>query len=146
MPRRPDTGSGRRARRGPAAAVLLTLLVAACGTLSDTHHRPGNSHQVATAAPAPGEAHAEITVEADRVRPPSGWLEAARGQTISITVTSDVPDELHVHGYDVKASLRPGEPTTVRFTADTTALSEALTIEPFTPTPHSTVSSTAHST
>ena len=33
-----------------------------------------------------------------------------------------------------------------RFTADTTAFSDALTIEPFTPTPQSTVSSTAHST
>ncbi len=33
-----------------------------------------------------------------------------------------------------------------RFTADTTAFSDALTIDPFTPTPHSTVSSSAHST
>ena len=33
-----------------------------------------------------------------------------------------------------------------RLTADTTAFSDALTIEPLTPTPHYTVSSTAHST
>ncbi|MFG1944769.1 hypothetical protein [Nonomuraea sp. NPDC048826] len=109
--------------------AVLSLAIAGCGTLSDTHHRPGNSHQVATAAPAPGEAHAEVAIEAGRVRPPSGWLEAARGQTVSITVTSDVADEVHVHGYDVKAALRPGEPATVRFVADVTGVFEVETHE-----------------
>lgn len=113
--------------RGACAVLIAVVATAGCGPLSDTHHRPGNSHEVATAAPVPGEAHAEITVEAGRVRPPSGWLEAARGQTVSITVTSDVPDELHVHGYDVEAALRPGEPATVRFVADMTGVFEVET-------------------
>jgi hypothetical protein len=53
-----------------------------------------------------------------RVSPPPGWLEARRGQTVSITVTSDVADELHVHGYDRTAAL----PMTVRFRADLTGV------------------------
>jgi len=98
-----------------------------CGPLAETHHRPGTSHEVATGAPAAGGTHAEIAIEAGRVRPPSGWLEARQGETVSITVTSDAADELHVHGYDVKAALPPGEPVTVRFTADLSGVFEVET-------------------
>lgn len=110
-------------------AVVLCLAVTGCGPLSQTHHRPGNSHEVATSAPspAPGEPHAAITVVAGKVRPPSGWLELRKGQTVSITVTSDVADELHVHGFDVKAALPAGKPVTVRFAADMTGVFEVET-------------------
>jgi hypothetical protein len=72
---------------------------------------------VATAAPS-GRASAVITVTGGRVSPPPGWLEVDKGREVSITVTSDVADELRVHGYDIAAALRPGVAATVRFTAD----------------------------
>ncbi|WP_336210458.1 hypothetical protein [Nonomuraea sp. LPB2021202275-12-8] len=127
VPARRTKERGARVRR--AAGVLACVLVAGCGPLSQTHHRPGNGHEVATAAPAAGEARAEITVAAGRVSPPSGWLEIDRGQSVSITVTSDVADELHVHGYDRRAELRPGEPVTVRFVADLSGVFEVETHE-----------------
>ena len=37
---------------------------------------------------------------------------------VVITVTSDVADEVHVHGYDLMADVAPGAPATIRFTAD----------------------------
>ena len=37
---------------------------------------------------------------------------------VVLTVTSDVADEVHVHGYDVMADVAPGAPATIRFTAD----------------------------
>lgn len=106
---------------------MLCLLLSGCGPLSETHHRPGNSHQVATAAPSPGAPHAEITIAGGRVSPPSGWLEVSKGQTVSLTVTSDVADELHVHGYDVEAALTPGKPITVTIKADMTGVFEVET-------------------
>jgi hypothetical protein len=42
----------------------------------------------------------------------------ARGRIVVITVTSDVADEVHVHGYDLTADVAPGGPATIRFTAD----------------------------
>lgn len=55
----------RRRLTGWAAVVLLA---AGCGPLSQTHHKPGNSHEVATAPPGGGgqggEARAVITVRA----------------------------------------------------------------------------------
>ncbi|NUW40104.1 hypothetical protein [Nonomuraea rhodomycinica] len=120
-------------RRRLLGWAAVALLAAGCGPLSQTHHNPGNSHEVATAPPGAGgqggEARAEITVRAGRVSPPSGWLEARRGQTVAITVTSDVADELHVHGYDRTAELRPGQAVTVRFRADMTGVFEVETHE-----------------
>ena len=42
----------------------------------------------------------------------------ARGRTVVITVTSDVAEEVHVHGYDLSADVAPGAPATIRFVAD----------------------------
>ena len=36
---------------------------------------------------------------------------------VRIVVTSDVADEVHVHGYDLKADVGPGLPGTVQFQA-----------------------------
>jgi hypothetical protein len=38
--------------------------------------------------------------------------------SVVLTVTSDVADEVHVHGYDLMADVAPGAPATIRFTAD----------------------------
>ena len=37
---------------------------------------------------------------------------------VVLTVTSDVADEVHLHGYDLMADVAPGAPATIRFTAD----------------------------
>ena len=41
-----------------------------------------------------------------------------RGTEIELTVTSDVADEVHVHGYDYKATVTPGAPAVILFVAD----------------------------
>ena len=43
---------------------------------------------------------------------------AALGSMVTITVTADVNDEVHVHGYDEKVDLTAGTPGSVTFTAD----------------------------
>jgi hypothetical protein len=112
--------------RAGCAVAVAGVLVMGCGPLSQTHRDPGNSHEVATGAP--GErAETVITIARGRVSPPPGWLEVSRGRQVVITVTSDVPDELHVHGYDLTAGLRPGVPATVRFTADLTGVFQVET-------------------
>lgn len=61
------------------------------------------------------------------VRPAPGRVEVERGARVRIEVTSDQPDELHVHGYDETARLRAGEPARVQFVADQTGLFEVET-------------------
>ncbi len=45
-------------------------------------------------------------------------IEAKKGDTVRIDVTSDEPDELHLHVYDITKQLEPGERTRLQFKAD----------------------------
>ncbi|RMI31512.1 hypothetical protein EBO15_42605 [Actinomadura harenae] len=48
-----------------------------------------------------------------------------RGATVVVTVTSDVADEFHLHGYDRELALVPGRPGTVRLVASVPGVFEA---------------------
>ena len=139
----PRTGGGREVRPWRAttpglrlgAAVLGLVVVAGCG--SD----PGAQQQVAGAAassspaapaaetpgpaarvsatPAAGSAQVvELGYRAGRVSGAAGRVEIALGSDVVLRVTSDVADELHLHGYDEKADLAAGTPGELRFRAD----------------------------
>ena len=43
--------------------------------------------------------------------------QVRRGQTVRLVVTSDVADEIHVHGYDVKADVAANGTVELSFTA-----------------------------
>ncbi|MEU9702076.1 hypothetical protein [Streptomyces sp. NPDC047981] len=76
--------------------------------------------------PAPGRA-VEITVTGKSVQPPPSRIELKKGEQITLRVTADRADTLHVHGYDRELPLTPGEPGTLTFTADRTGLFEVET-------------------
>jgi hypothetical protein len=71
--------------------------------------------------PEPTAVNARIAVVGGR---PSGGrpkrLRVTQGRTLLLTVTSDVADEVHVHGYDIARPVSPGRPTRIRFVASTT--------------------------
>ncbi|GAB3933721.1 hypothetical protein GCM10027614_05310 [Micromonospora vulcania] len=70
-----------------------------------------------------------VTIAKRRVDPPTGRVTVGKGQLVRITVTSDVADELHVHGYDLGARLPAGKAASVEFRADKTGLFEVETHE-----------------
>jgi hypothetical protein len=45
-------------------------------------------------------------------------LEFGKGQTIQFAVTSDVADEVHVHGYDIAKDVAPRKPVKFKFKGD----------------------------
>ena len=45
-------------------------------------------------------------------------IKTSEGADVTLTVTSDQPDELHLHGYDLHLDLAPNEPATLHFKAD----------------------------
>lgn len=45
-------------------------------------------------------------------------IEVSKGDRVRLTVTSDTPDDIHVHGYDIEKPASPGSPARFRFTAD----------------------------
>lgn len=45
-------------------------------------------------------------------------IEATSGEEVTMTVTSDVAEELHIHGVDLHEDLPPGEEVEVTFTPE----------------------------
>lgn len=89
----------------------------------------------------PASAVAAIVVAGGEPEGGVAELEFAKGEQVEFTVESDVPEEIHVHGYDVLGDLEPGRPTEFRFPAaiegvfevelhGTGAIVAELTVEP----------------
>ena len=64
-----------------------------------------------------------------KVSPSGASIKAKAGQTVRVTGTSDVADELHIHGYDKEIELTPGKPASLTFKADTKGTFEIETHE-----------------
>ena len=45
-------------------------------------------------------------------------IEVDKGDTVRIVVSSDVEDEIHLHGYDIEKEAAPGKPARFKFKAD----------------------------
>lgn len=58
----------------------------------------------------------DIMIEGDSIIG-GGRQSVKLGSETTITITSDRPDEAHLHGYDLSAELNPGVPATLTFTA-----------------------------
>lgn len=51
---------------------------------------------------------------------PSRDLQAKKGDTISLSITTDKDEEVHLHGYDLHFDCKAGVPLVKTFTADKT--------------------------
>ncbi|WP_422735111.1 hypothetical protein ACN263_16100 [Micromonospora sp. WMMD729] len=147
----PVPGSRPTAR---SAALLVTglltaLLATGCGQDDDPSVATPSTAPTSAAAPTTSAAAAPtgdptpaatpsaptvdreitVTIAKRRITPPTGRVTVTKGQSVRITVTSDVADELHVHGYDLGARLPAGTPGSVQFRADKTGLFEVETHE-----------------
>jgi hypothetical protein len=67
-----------------------------------------------------GSERIEITVEVHEgtVGTRSDQIAVDLGLTVVLNVTSDIADEVHIHGYDHRMELNPGEPVSIEFVAD----------------------------
>jgi FtsP/CotA-like multicopper oxidase with cupredoxin domain len=75
-----------------------------------------------TTAPAPvAQPRPEVTtVRAVGLEPVGGikTINVNKGDTVRFTVTSDQPENVHLHGYDVEKPVAPGRPARYVFKAD----------------------------
>jgi hypothetical protein len=105
--------SGRkRSRRIAPLAVLAALALGAVGCGGDDDGEGAGT----TAAGQPQQ----VTVEVKDAEPVGGIVRAdiKQGTEVMLKVTSDVEDEVHVHGYDLSAEVAPGQPAHISFLAD----------------------------
>lgn len=116
----------------PAGLLVAAALLAGCaGTPpeeaadgSGTGSAPSASSAGGTTAPgsvtpeAPAGTQLAVEVTGGQVTGDTGRVPVEVGEQVTVTVTGDAADELHLHGYDLLAPLAPGQPAVLEFTAD----------------------------
>jgi hypothetical protein len=127
----------RYTRAGAALAVVALLVLAACGDDEDSPTVAGGQSST-TAAPATTPTTAggaatttaapattttagtvlAVTVRGGQVVDGASRQRATLNQPVTIRVTSDRADHVHVHGYDKFADVGPGKMGEVTFVAN----------------------------
>jgi hypothetical protein len=131
--------------RQPVAVVALIagLALGGCGDDDAPSTAETNQPEATTTSPAPVDSATptesptqaeqvqivDITIAGGDVQTASDRVAVPLNRTVRLVVTSDVPDELHVHGFDLEAPLEPGVPTTLEFVADEPGVFEVETHE-----------------
>jgi hypothetical protein len=106
-----------RWRRAVVTAALLLALPGCAGT------DPAESGVAAPAAEsdpapvAPAGQRLTVQVAGGQVSGDTGRVPVPVGTPVTLSITSDVADEVHVHGYDLEATLAPGTPAELTFDA-----------------------------
>lgn len=129
----------RLSRRGIAAACLATLALTSCGTAEPPVAQTTTASPMPTPTAVPKMSStpastADVTVDVSIAggKISAGGhavVKAKPGQTVRINARSDVPESLHVHGYDKTLDLKPGKPASVEFTTPTKEIFEVETHE-----------------
>ena len=107
-------------------AVVAVIVLGSGGDDSDEGTKAAaTATPTATAAADTGGAQAEEETATPTPTPEPVLLKAGsakalnykQGETVRFRVVSDKPEEVHVHGYDIKKELEPGKEATVSFKA-----------------------------
>jgi plastocyanin len=107
------------------AIAALALTGCAVGTTAPGAggSASGSSSPTATAAAV----RIDVTVSHRRVSPKPSVHRVHLGDRVRLSVTSDQPDEVHLHGYDKEIEIQPGKPGTIDFTAGLPGIFEVET-------------------
>lgn len=119
-----------------ALITVAAVGLSACGSSTDSATTAGTTTTVAASSPiangevtsttsaAATETKIDVSYKGGAITPAPTRYKVAKGNQVSITVTSDVADEIHLHGYDRKVDLQPNAAGTLTFTADITGVFE----------------------
>jgi hypothetical protein len=87
----------------------------------------GMDHSAMSASPSATPAGVVVHIDLVNGKPatrPQAIVKVNKGETFTLIATSDKAYEIHIHGYDKKLQLTPGQTGTVSFTADQTGTFE----------------------
>jgi hypothetical protein len=87
-------------------------------TAAQTQTGGDSTAPTATAESAPTPPPDEIVLRGGKPVDGIQRIEAKKGDTVRIVVSSDESDELHLHGYDIERAAAPGKPARFRFKAN----------------------------
>jgi plastocyanin len=107
----------------PAAlGLVLAVGLTGCAGTAAPASAGSSSSAAGTSATASGTAEAagqriEVQVAGGQVSGDTGRVPVTAGEHVTLVITSDVADQVHVHGYDLETALSPGQPAEIAFDA-----------------------------
>jgi hypothetical protein len=108
--------------------LVLALPLAGCAgepaASATAASASGSTSSSASATKSGAEQRIEVTFAHGKASGDTGRVQVAKGTSVALVVTSDVADEVHLHGYDMEKELSPGTPATLQFTADVAGVFE----------------------
>ena len=104
-----DDGSGEQAAQTTTQAETGGETAPAETTETETEAEP---------AEPPGPAVTRIQIRGGKVVGGPSEITVQNGDVVRIVVSSDAPDDIHLHGYDIEKQAAPGQPARFRVNAD----------------------------
>jgi hypothetical protein len=104
-----------------ALAVAVVAFIVAQPGDDDNDSKPSESNSGAPSQTVPADSAppvARISVKSGVLVGDAQTIRVAKNDIVRIVVSSDVPDEIHLHGYDIEKEAAPGKPARFRFKAD----------------------------
>jgi FtsP/CotA-like multicopper oxidase with cupredoxin domain len=120
-------GCGGDDTDNPALVAATTTSLAAAGTASTTSAAAGAPGQTTSAPAATTTTGAgpvfDISYRGGKIEG-SGRKAVTKGQTVTLRVTADIVDEVHVHGYDKSVATIVSQTVELVFRADAAGIFE----------------------
>lgn len=98
-----------------AVVIAVVLLVSGCASSSGSSGPGSGNGAVKTI---------KVAVRGGKVVPSTHREKVPEGDTVRVVVTTDIADEIHVHGYDLKKDVAAGKTGTIDFVADQSGVFE----------------------
>jgi FtsP/CotA-like multicopper oxidase with cupredoxin domain len=116
----------RNQRIGLLAAALVVAVVAFVIAQSGGDDNDGGTSQPAASGGGTSQTTDtsteptafRISVKGGVVDGDTQTFTVKKNDTVRIVVTSDAPDQIHLHGYDIEKEATPGKPARFKFKAD----------------------------
>ena len=134
-----------RAPLSYAAGLALALCLTACGGAGDAAvgTTSGSSSSSSSSTPdtsasdgasgsssTPAGRTIDIRVTGNQVAPAPATVDLGVGESLTLTVTSDHADQLHIHGFEIEKDLVAGQPLSVTVTGAQPGVYEVETHHP----------------
>lgn len=106
------------------AAMVLALVLPLAGCVGKAPPASGASSSGTASGSSAAAKKIVVTISHGKASGDIGRIRVTVNSHVTIQVTSDTADEVHLHGYDIEKELEPGKPTTLSFVADQTGIFE----------------------
>ena len=106
------------------AALALAVVLPLAGCAGKAPSASGTSPSGTAAGSSTAAKKIVVTITHGKASGDTGRIPVTVNSHVTIQVTSDTADEVHLHGYDIEKELVPGKATTLSFVADQTGIFE----------------------